>query len=545
MNARGSLEVASGEPRAPATVHSAGRLARGGPWVLGAIGLVLVMLGGGGVALSGAFDKAPAVRLVGHDAPVVPSSAYDPSDIRAYNSPTLVQNPVNPANLAVSSRIDTPFYSCALDVTFDGGSSWSQTPIPAPGGQEAKCFAPDVAFSSQGTLYLSFVTLAGNGNSPDAVWLSKSSDGGRTLSAPVRVGGANAYQVRLAADPVKPERVYMTWVHGLATKNFGYAAPGNPIVAVRSDDGGTTWSQPTQVNSPVLERVVSPNPVVGRDGALYVLYMDLGNDNLDYEAADGTVGGPPYAGYYTLVLARSQDGGVHWAESVVNDRITPIVRFIPFEAPFPSLAVDAGGRLYAATEDDRFGDTNVWLWTLTPGARRWTGPVRVNQTSIHPGTWKYLPKLAVAPGGRLDVLYYDRTADRHNVMNEVSIQSSFDHGHTFTGPVRLSSRPFSSKIGYGAREGLPDLGSRLGLISDDRAALAVWTDTRAGTPATQKQDLAEAAVAVTRPDRLPAAAKDVLRYGGLAAALAGLVLLGLALRAGGLVAPGKRPGAAR
>jgi hypothetical protein len=508
-----------------------------------ALGLLLVVLGGAGVALSGAFDQSPTVRLVGHDAPVLPSSAFNPTDIRAYNSPTLVQNPVHPANLAVSSRIDTPFYSCALDVTFDGGASWSQTPIRAPRGQEAKCFAPDVAFSSDGTLYLSFVTLAGNGNSPDAVWLSKSSDGGRTLSAPIRVAGPAAFQVRLAADPVRPRRVYMTWVHGLYTKNLGYSAPGNPIVAVRSDDGGATWSQPTQVNSPVLRRVVSPDPVVGRDGTLYVLYMDLGNDNLDYEAADGGMGGPPYAGFYTLVLARSKDEGVNWAESVVNDRITPIVRFIPYEAPFPSLAVDASGRLYAATEDNRFGDTNVWLWTLNPGASRWSGATRVNKSSVHPGTWKYLPKLAVAPNGRLDVLYYDRSADPHNVMDEATVQSSFDHSQTFTPPVGLSSRSFSSKIGYGAREGIPDLGSRLGLISDNRAALAVWTDTRAGTPATQKQDLADAAFGFSQPAGLPGAAKDVLLYGGVAAALAGLVLIGLALSEGRRGRPATADGA--
>jgi hypothetical protein len=498
-----------------------------------ALGLSLLVVGGGGVALSGAFDQSSTVRVAGHDAPVLPSSADNPGDIRAYNSPTLVQNPVRPANLAVSSRIDTPFYSCALDVTYDGGASWSQTPIPAPRGQEAKCFAPDVAFSSEGTLYLSFVTLAGNGNSPNALWLSKSSDGGRTLSRPIRVAGPDTFQVRLAADPRRPDRLYMTWVQGLATKNLGYVAPGNPIVAMRSDDGGTIWSRPTQVNSPVLQRVVSPDPVVGRDGTLYVLYMDLGNDNLDYEAAGGGLGGPPYAGYYRLVLARSQDGGAHWVESEVNDRITPIVRFIPFEAPFPSVAVDGSGRVYAATEDDRFGDTNVWLWTLNPGAARWSEATRVNQTSMNPGSWRYRPKLAVAPDGRLDVLYYDRSADLHNVMNEVSLQSSFDHGQTFTPPVRLSSRPFSSKIGYGAREGIPDLGSRLGLISDDRAALAVWTDTRAGTPATQKQDLADAAIAVSGSTRLPGAAKDVLRYGGLAAALCGLALIGFALREGG------------
>jgi len=116
-------------------------------------------------------------------------------------------------------------------------------------------------------------------------------------------------------------------------------------------------------------------------------------------------------------------------------------------------------------------------------------------------------------------------------MNQTSSQSSFDHGKTFTRALRLSSKAFDSRIGFGAKEGLPDLGSRLGLVAGDRSALGVWTDTRAGTPATQKQDIARAVIAVSDPTQLSHTAELALRYGGLAAGLAGLVLLGLALQA--------------
>jgi fermentation-respiration switch protein FrsA (DUF1100 family) len=127
-------------------------------------------------------------------------------------------------------------------------------------------------------------------------------------------------------------------------------------------------------------------------------------------------------------------------------------------------------------------------------------------------------------------MYYDRRADLRDVLNEVSLQSSFDHGETFTPALRLSGANFDARIGFGAKEGLPDLGSRLALISDDRAALGVWTDTRGGTPATQKQNLYQAIVGVTQPEGLSDATRGALRYGGLAVALAGLVLLGFLLR---------------
>ena len=488
----------------------------------------LVFVGIGALLVSGSADRKPTIRLTGHDQPVN-LSARRPNDITANNSPTLVRNPLRPEDMAVSSRIDTPTFGCALHVSSDAGATWQQTPIPTPKGEGPKCFAPDVAYSADGTLYLSFVTLAGRGNVPHAVWLSTSRDGGRTLSAPVRVHGPLAFQVRLAADPVSPRRLYMTWLQAREVGVLKFTGPGNPIQITRSDDGGTTWQPPVRVSSPARGRVIAPAPVVGRDGVAYVLYVDVGQDRLDYEGGHLGRGGPPYPGPSTLVLARSVDRGATWSESVVGRGLVPIKRFLVFLPEFPSVALARDGRIYAAYHSAVLGDPDVWLWSLAPGAASWSGPTRVNDTKRRDGTAQYLPKLAVAPDGRLDVLYYDRRSDPGNLLNEVSLQSSFDDGRTFTPAIRLSSRPSDSRIGFGAKEGLPDLGSRLALLSTDRAALGLWTDTRAGVPATQKQDLVEAAVAVSDPARISSGARLALRYGGLLAGLAGLAMLGTAL----------------
>ena len=492
-----------------------------------ALGASLVLSGAGAVILAGSFDRAPtAAPVVGPDS-AVNVGADKPGDISAHNSPTLVRNPQRPDNLAVSSRIDTPFFSCALHFSLDGGKSWSLTGVPAPKGEEAKCFAPDLAFSGDGTLHLAFVTLKGSGNVPNAVWMSTSKDGGRTLSKPVKVGGPLAFQVRLAADPAQPRRLYMTWLQASDVAPFQFTETGNPIQVARTDDGGASWSRPVRVSDPSRERVVAASPVVGPGGELYALYLDMGEDRLDYAGAHEGRGGPPYRGDYELVLARSRDQGQTWEELPVDGELRAIERFIVFTPAFPSVAVDGSGRVYAAFHDNRRGDADVFLWSLAPGSSEWEGPTRVNDSADRDGTSQYLPKLAVAPGGRLDVLYYDRRADPKNIMNQVSLQSSSDAGKSFSKAVGLSSSPFDSRIGYGAKEGLPDLGSRLGLLSDDRRALGLWTDTRAGTPATQKQNLEQAPVEFDEASDPPSKlAEDGLRYGGLAVALVGLLLLG-------------------
>jgi hypothetical protein len=131
----------------------------------------------------------------------------------------------------------------------------------------------------------------------------------------------------------------------------------------------------------------------------------------------------------------------------------------------------------------------------------------------------------VAPDGRVDVVYYDRRRDPRDLRNDVSLQSSFDGGESFSRHLRLTQRSFDSRVGFGAERGLPDLGSRLGLVSADAGALAVWPDTRAGTLASRKQDLAAGLVTFSRPARLSEAAEDALRYGGVALILGGIALV--------------------
>jgi hypothetical protein len=91
--------------------------------------------------------------------------------------------------------------------------------------------------------------------------------------------------------------------------------------------------------------------------------------------------------------------------------------------------------------------------------------------------------------------------------------------------VKLTSRGFDSQIGAGSENGLPDIGSRLGLVSDSSRVLAAWTDTRAGTVDSNKQDIAFARADVTRSAELSGAVRVLLRFGGIALLLAAAAAL--------------------
>lgn len=450
------------------------------------------------------------------------------------------RNPTDGSNVVVGNRIDLQDFSCAVHVSHDGGGSWDEhRSLPVPQGEGDHCYAPDVAFGPDGTLYVAYVTLAGRGNTPKAVWLVTSDDGGDSFSEPARIGDELSFQVRLRAHPEEPERLYLTWLAVEDTGTLSIPEPGQPIMATTSDDGGASWSEPVQVNPEERQRVVAPSPAVGPDGAWYVAYLDLRDDRLDYHGAHEGRGGPPYQGSWELVVARSGDGGQTWDETRV-DELVPTERFLVFLPPFPAMAVGPdGGRAYVAFHHGRGAEepeagADVLVWASRDGGEGWNEGVRVNDTWPADGSRQYLPQLDVAPTGRVDVVYYDRRDDPDNAFNEVSLQASTDGGASFTDRVVVSDEPFDSRIGFGAFRDMADLGSRLGLVSTRGRALTVWTDTRAGTEVSGKQDLSQAIVAFSGGPAWPPAALTAVRVAGGA-----LALLGAALVSAWLV--GRRP----
>ncbi len=486
--------------------------------VLLAAALVAVGLG---LVLIGTSLPAGGAEVISSGLPVNPG-ATDPRDFSAHNSPTLARDPTQSSSLVVVNRIDAPVFSCALHTSSDGGSQWKPGRIPFPAGEELpeRCYAPDAGFGPDGTLYISFVTLIGVGNTPNAGWVVSSADGGRTFSEPKRVLGPLAFQVQMAADPGDAGRLYLTWLQAKDAANFGFGEAGNPIMVMRSDDGGASWTEPKPITPAGRSRVLAPSIVAG-DGMLQALYLDVGDDALDYHGGHEGRGGPPFPGRWSLVAARSNDGGDTWRETVVDAQVVATQRFIAFIPPTPSLAVDPGrNRVYVGFHDGRAGDADVRVWASADGGATFGAGVRVNDTATADGSDQYLPALAVAPNGRLDVAYYDRRGDADNVKNSASLQSSTDGGSTFGPRLALSDRPFDARIGPGSERDMTDLGSRLALASTDERALAIWSDTRAGTRASAKQDLARAMVAFSRASPL----RRVLPLIGAVVAAAGAAL---------------------
>lgn len=429
--------------------------------------------------------------------------------IEAHNSPGIVRNPTDSENLVVVHRVDRPMFDAMLHFSTDGGSSWQATQLPLPDGLD-RAFAPDAAFGPDGTLYVSYVNLAGQGNVPDNLWMAQSRDGGRTLDDPVRVAGELRFQVRVAVDG--ESRIHLTYLAATDVALLQLVGPA-PLEAMHSTDGGQTWSEPVAVSDPNRMRVGAATPAIDAAGDLVVLYQDFKDNVRDFQNLEG----PPWPEPAALVLTRSSDGGRSFTPGVeFESDVVAAKRFLVFLPEFPTLALGSGEDVYVAWSDGRHGEEDVFLRRSTDGGQTWRPAVRLSDAPGSDDTAQYLPAASIASGGRVDVLYYDRAGER---TMEAVLAYSLDDGESFD-RVTVSSTPFDPEIGPETAAHLDvDYGSRLGLVSSDHAATAVWTDSRlAANPDHGRQDIWSASVAL--PD-----AASRRRIAGLALAVVAVGLL--------------------
>lgn len=437
-----------------------------------------------------------------------------PKPIDANNSPSLVRNPRLPENLVMTNRVDRPGFSAQISSSLDNGSTWRVMTLPLPPGFD-RPFAPDLAFAPDGTLFVSYVNLQGEGNVPGNVWVATSKDGGQGLSDPVRVSGPLAFQVRLAIDA--ENRAHLTWLQASQVGLLRLSGGPNPIVSSHASDDGKTWSTPIPISDTARERVGAATPVVDSEGQLVVLYYDYKSDRRDMEFLDG----PPAEEPFALVVTRSEDGGQSFsAGQEIDSGLVATRRFLVFLPEFASLAAGQDSTLYAAWADGRNGDEDVFLRRSPDGGRTWGAAARVNNNRLSDGTDQYLPRVAVAPNGRVDVVSLDRRNDAANIQTDAYLATSSNGGESFDN-VRMSSQSFSSRVGPQVDARLPiDFGSRIGLVSQADTVVATWTDSRLGTEDTGRQDIAAAAAKVAPAD--PSPARMSLVAGLLVVSLLGL-----------------------
>ncbi|PYO40936.1 MAG: hypothetical protein DMD29_05525 [Gemmatimonadetes bacterium] len=403
-----------------------------------------------------AAPSTPSFAKVRSTTPQVQLVVDVSQDTTAQNETPLAVNPLNPNNWITGANDWNFNDGCAVNASFDGGRTWTPTlpngfipgltaftndPAVAGTGIYEAAGDPAVAFGPDGTAYFACQAfIFSQPPFPIALFVSRSSDGGRTWldgvrERPVQVSQWNGNgksrgdngqfpdheSIAVDASPTSPfaGSVYVTWVQ------FNGFGGHSPVQVASSRDGARTFSTPISVTKGPIRNNQDARIAIAPDGTLYLTF-----DN-------GIQGGKGTANYVTV----SKDGGQTWS---------PPFAFSPYNNPVCQV-----------------------FFTSAPAGdlTHWSTPV-----AIAPGSGdRFGAELSVAPDGRLDVMFDDRSYSG-NTLVDVTYAASDDGGATWRS-VRVSTAGFDPSL-YGVPFGStirPFIGDYNAIVSlADRAGLA-WT----------------------------------------------------------------------
>jgi len=205
-----------------------------------------------------------------------------------------------PAIASAGSRLYLYYQNQSLygSVSADNGSTWGAASMIEVGGRNANPVVDakgnvSVFYNTASSIRLA--RLTSNDSAGYNISTVANTVALQPRSAQYRAG------IYAAAGADSKGNMYVAWADG---RNAGH---GNDILYSRSNNGGSTWSAPTTLNSDASSAdQLMPSLTVGRDGAVTVAWLDTRNDSANVN--------------YDVYMARSLDG----AHFGANQRVTSV-----------------------------------------------------------------------------------------------------------------------------------------------------------------------------------------------------------------------------
>ena len=279
----------------------------------------------------------------------------DASPNNARSESALAINPLDSYNMVGSSkRFTNPAqyeFSLAAYATFDGGLSWIESPPLALLPGWAGCSDPAVGWDNLGNAYILALPFPpGGGFSTIGIAVYKSTDGGRTWSAP-----------NLIHSSAGDDKQWLDGDNNPASAHYGtvYAAwdDGSNLRFARTTDNGATWRGSgagiTPAGTVLAPDSFSPEISIAEDGSVYIVYLN------------GQSGS-------NIKFVKSTDGGDTFSAPVVAaSGITSIRGAFPLTGGFPHFPGASFRVLTLATGCTGNGNNVIFAWA---DARETDGP---------------------------------------------------------------------------------------------------------------------------------------------------------------------------
>jgi hypothetical protein len=288
-------------------------------------------------------------------------------------------------------------------VSFDEELSFCDSPI---GGEEK---GQTMVVDSSGNLFIAWSDGREVPCTPycyyHKIYFSKSTDRGHTFSANTAIDGSppgNIDQTGANIAINNAGRIYAAW------KESNGGSPN--IYLAKSTDGGTTFGTRVEVTNTTTFKS-GPAMGTGANGNIYIAWVQ-GNGVEER----------------MVYLSKSVDLGDSFSSPVEVDNFNSSTTSLYT----PTLAVDTGGNIYIAWQDDSSGTFVIYLSKSIDGGLTFSTPLRIDNSSSATGNQER-PTMAVDLEGWIYIAWQD---DR-NGNEDIYFSRSTDQGASFEPSIRV------------------------------------------------------------------------------------------------------------
>ncbi len=372
--------------------------------------------------------------------PTVTISSDAPAD--PYGESFLAVNPKNSKNqLATSCRIGKDGMGSAAYITYDGGLTWSRVRVPESAKKVTTGWDAIAYYDEQGNAYY-------GANDRDGLWITRSTDEGRTWSATTLLQGDKGFDRQFMGFDRTGRfagRIYA----GASVMTIGLDGKEHAALAVAfSDDRAKTFGQPHLVSSLPNEGVFTfANMVVTPDGTVILPVTTLEPLRIDSTLFDPTDRSKTreFRMNFGLRLATSGDGGNSYSVSpkIVSYSLPDLDR----TQGGPNTVIDLSrgpfrGRIYFVYLDASSKDrADIRVIHSSDNGKTWSKPLTVNDNK-NPGL-DANPTIAVNNRGVVGVVWNDRRSHTDECY-DLYFSASLDGGETFLPNVTPGAKPTCS-----------------------------------------------------------------------------------------------------
>lgn len=377
----------------------------------------------------------------------------------AANEPSLAVDPTNPNRMVMGWRhfetVNNNFRQAGYAYSIDGGENWTFPGVLDPGVFRSD---PVLDFDAEGNFYYNSLRSTNNSFPCDVY---KIEDGGVDFGSPVSAQGGDKQWMRMdRTNGIGARNNYSYW-----NQSFSTCSPGSFTRSTnRSEtfedcvvvDGNPFWGTLAVDSDGVLFLVgrIQNAIIVGRSSNAQDPSQTVTWDDFSSVFLDGIMTAQPAINPQGLL-------GQAWIDVDITDGPTADNVYVLASVPRDSNG-DPGDVMFARSTD---------------GGNNFDNPIRINTDSSNTN-YQWFGTMAVAPNGRIDIIWLDtRAANAGNpFVSALYYSFSEDGGETFS-PNEQISGTFDPTLGYPQQN---KMGDYFDMKSDNNFAHIAWANTFTG-----------------------------------------------------------------